>query len=227
MRGPIHPARALRRLRRRIRPITEPEAFDRIYARGTWDQREGRSFSGPGSTADMARPYEEVIVPFLQAHDVQSVLDYGCGDFQVSARISERMGGSVRFHGYDISKLVIEQNRAHYPDRFTFLTADDDLPAVDAATARQVLQHVRFRTAQDALDRLLDQARFLIVAEHVDAATGENERDLKLWEVDGTRRGIYVDRPPFNLEVEQEWLLPWESDQIPGYLRVTVTRGKR
>ena len=182
-------------------------------------------FSGEGSTAELARPYESVIVEFLRQHDVQSVLDFGCGDFQVSDRICERMNGRVRFYGYDISTVVIQQNRAYYPDRYTFFTGDVDLPAVDVVTVKQVLQHVRFQVAQEILDRVLTRCRYLVIAEDVASPRGQNAQDFKPWAVDGIDRGIYVDSPPFNLPVEHEWALPWESEDVPGYLRVTVTKG--
>lgn len=140
--------------RRRMRRSTAPfvglpnEAiFSKIYSEtGYWGNQEKLPFtSGEGTTsAEVTDPYvdavNELLVTFAEP---PNVVDLGCGDFTVGARLRPHCS---RYTACDVVPEVVESNRNRYADAgVEFLTIDiakDPLPEGDVVFIRQVLQHL-------------------------------------------------------------------------------------
>lgn len=102
--------RALSRLQER--PITRLFYYQLFDSADYWEQRyaNGRS-SGPGSTGEHARFKSDFVNGFVDEHDVETVLEFGCGD---GAQLT--LGEYPSYVGLDVSESVIERCREKFDD---------------------------------------------------------------------------------------------------------------
>jgi SAM-dependent methyltransferase len=117
--------------------LSVQERFEDIYAQNIWG-----SGSGEGSLPTHTKGYARFLQHFIRDNRITSVVDLGCGDWQFSRFID---WSGVRYHGFDIARPVIEQNRRLYarvgvnfdvsPEQF------DQLPDADLRIVKDVLQH--------------------------------------------------------------------------------------
>jgi SAM-dependent methyltransferase len=196
----------LEAIRWRNRKRGVAEIFSEIYEANRWGGARGHFHSGGGSTIEHAEVYAGVIKRFVREHQVRHVVDLGCGDFRVGARLID--GIDISYIGVDIVAPLIQNNRRRYGServRFACLNIiDDELPDGDLCMIRQVLQHL----SNEQIDRVLKNVqkyRFVIVTEHYPApgALRERNRDKPCGEdvriYDGS--GVFLDAPPFNRKV--------------------------
>ena len=62
----------------------EKEVFANIYKNHVWgDGSPGNPRSGTGSNPDVAKPYVEFVSNAIQSLYISSVLDVGCGDWEM------------------------------------------------------------------------------------------------------------------------------------------------
>lgn len=181
--------------------------FDDIYLSSAWGKGNdgGKVYSGDGSHDPiLVKPYQEAVLGFLQSLHNPSVLDVGCGDFNVSGVLVPM---SQRYLAVDVSQAVIEANESKFvADNLTFLCMDaaaDKLPEAEVVIIRQALQHL----SNDDIKRVLANCigtttKYLIVTEHlpssdqfianIDKPTGVGIR-LKLGS------GVDLEQRPFSL----------------------------
>jgi len=153
---------------RRLQRLPIGAAFDEIYRRGIWSQSKDEP-SGGGSYGDLADRYVAAVLGFIQEQGVRSVLDIGCGDFNIGARIAPHVHA---YYAYDVSAEIISRNRQRFAElpNVAFRCANacsDELPRADLVTIRQVLQHLTNTQIGDIL-RNLDRtgAPHVLVTEH-------------------------------------------------------------
>lgn len=217
---PLFPAPVLEQWRRlrfnreqaavRNKPL--PDVFNDIYARGVW-RPQGESalyHSGPGSMAAVTAGYEEFVARTLNADPaINTLVDIGCGDFQVSGRILQRLARPITYIGCDIASLVVADNQTRHgiPGRISFRTLDvasGTLPQGDIVTIREVFQHLSNATILAALANLRGTFRHAIITEslplspatvpNLDIVSGYRTRD-------GLRSGVFLDQAPFSLKI--------------------------
>lgn len=199
------------------------EVFTEIYETSSWGVFDNvRYHSGPGSEAGVTAEYEDFVVRYLAQHpDVKTLVDIGCGDFQVSKRILGKLSRPVKYTGCDIAANVVAYNTAHHgvPGQIDFLHLDVSQklpPAGDVVTVREVLQHLSNATIASVLTNL--RARFdkAIITEcvfdnpsapNLDIVSGYRTRD-------GLRSGVYLDLPPYKLEVLDRYETKVREDEI-------------
>ena len=114
-------------------------AFTEIYAKGEWGVG-----SGPGSTLEFNKTtYIPFLRSFFNEHDIKTVVDLGCGDFQCGPTIYRNL--NIDYMGFDITESVVKDNKANHPDfRFfhlDFFTEKAQLPSADVCILKDVLQH--------------------------------------------------------------------------------------
>lgn len=197
--------RRIAALRRSNRGRQVADIFSDIYRNNRWGGACGSFHSGSGSTGVHPESYARVIGDFIRAHEVRRVVDLGCGDFRVGARL---VGGDIAYTGVDIVASLIESNRAAYGNervRFECLDIiEGALPAGDLCLIRQVLQHL----SNEQIAKVLKNAeayRYVIVTEHYPAAGALRRKnldkpcgeDVRIY--DGS--AVFLDAPPFNRRV--------------------------
>lgn len=91
--------------------------------------------SGPGSTEQNTRQYRWFLHNFFRSNHIKSVLDIGCGDWQLSRHIDWT---GIDYLGVDVSAVVPDTKKFTRPGiSFKELNAvTDQLPPADVLVAR-------------------------------------------------------------------------------------------
>ncbi len=175
--------------------------FSEIYAQNKWGDETGDNFqSGTGSSAAYTSRYCELINSFIQSHEVQTVVDLGCGDFRVGSRIARP---ALSYVGVDVVQDLIAYNEKTFQaDHIRFQCVDITsgvLPDGDLCLIRQVLQHLSNKEILMVLDRCA-KYRYVIVTEHVPNGRKTKPNldkphgpDIRLY----WNSGVFLDQPPF------------------------------
>jgi SAM-dependent methyltransferase len=211
------------------RPVEE--IFSALYRERKWGTNPDSDFSsGTGSHVEsVVLPYVNAVRGFLESLPrPPSVVDLGCGDFNVGKELRPFCG---RYVACDVVPALIQRNK----DRFADLQVDfrcidiidDDLPDGDIAFLRQVLQHLSNAQILKLIDKLY-RYKFLVLTEHVptnsdfppnrDKATGGRVRLPQ-------GSGVVLTEPPFLLSVKSESVLCTTNqslDQYSGLIKTTL-----
>ena len=203
--------------------------FDEIYRKGHWGRNDDGSMSSGTGTRDSAAVamYADAVRKLLSSQfDAKpSVVDIGCGDFQVGSLIRPSAG---RYVACDISRTIIAQNLERYsgdPDlAFQVLNAvDDPLPDGDIVTIRQVLQHLSNAHIQQIVPKLA-AFRYVIVTEDVPAGpfvpNADHQAGFSVRPFE-TNSGVDLAAPPFNLPYRSATVL-CEAREDPLIIRTTA-----
>lgn len=201
--------------------------FDEIYRRNYWGKNaDGSMSSGLGS-----RPGPEVdayftaVTKFLSGFPAKlNLVDVGCGDFQVGQRIRPYVAA---YTACDISAVIIQQNERKYPnDGVSFLqlnAVEENLPAGDVLTIREVLQHLSNAEVSQILPKL-GSFRYVIDTEAIpagdftpnaDHSTGFSTRAIE------SHSGIDLAAKPFELQFKSRQVI-CEVPQENGLVRTTL-----
>lgn len=230
---PLLPTAVLNYWRRRsfeaeqfqFRDMQLNEVFEQIYETNIW-QRDGstaRYRSGPGSDPSVTARYEAYVVDYLMRNPmIERLVDIGCGDFQVSGRILaalEQRQRPISYVGYDIASNVVAYNREHFAKPgvdFTVLDVSKQVPPDgDIVTVREVFQHLSNAHILAALDNLRQRFDRAIVTESIHPAAANPNIDIisGYRTRDGYDSGVFIDLPPFNLEVLEEHTFDWSPTE--------------
>jgi len=205
------------------------DVFTAIYKQGKWgaDPQGGEFYSGSGShDCELVLPYVEAVSAFLQSlPSPPSVVDLGCGDFNVGRKLRPYCG---KYTACDVVPDLISRNRARFGNAdVDFRCLDitkDHLPEGDVAVLRQVLQHLSNSQILKVLPKLYHY-KTLVFTEHlstdpdfcpnVDKPAGAMVRVY-------SRSGVDLTRPPFNLKVKSANVICSSTravDQYPGIIK--------
>ncbi len=184
------------------------EIFNKIYENRLWGKEadNDRLFSGEGShDPSLTNEYIKVIKDLLITFDNPSVLDLGCGDFEIGKQFIPHVNNYI---AADVSSIMIEQNKKRFSDSgVNFLHLDgskDEIPTVDIILLRQVLQHLSNNDIKSILENIKkSNSKFLCVTEHlpinekfipnIDKPTGVG---IRL----GLGSGVNIEKHPFTLD---------------------------
>jgi 2-polyprenyl-3-methyl-5-hydroxy-6-metoxy-1,4-benzoquinol methylase len=189
--------------------------FDSIYESGEWG-RDGRNegTSGSGSNSEGSETYRRYLRGFLKEKNIKSVVDVGCGDWQISSLIDWT---GISYVGYDASKLVIEKNlKSHRGENIRFVHENfvtADLPGADLLIVKDVLQHLSIRNIKLALEQF-HKFKYVIAVNDIDPVTlSAPNVDVR----DGGYRTLDIAAEPFNVDGEKVLIYQpenWETKQV-------------
>jgi SAM-dependent methyltransferase len=180
------------------------QIFSRIYQTNGWGGTKGEFYSGPGSYEQPIEKYINLVREFIVANKIHSVVDLGCGDFNIGQKV---IAPGIRYTGVDVVEPLINRNNQLFgSDNVSFRCLDiaqDELPNGTLCTIRQVFQHLSNANIKAVLPKLR-KYKFVLVTEHYpsdaevvlpnkDIPTGADIRAR--W-----RSGVYLDKPPFNVK---------------------------
>jgi SAM-dependent methyltransferase len=174
------------------------KAFEAIYRDATWGKNaDDRGHSGTGSTLHSTVTYRAFLQQFLADHQIKSVVDAGCGDWEFSQSIDWT---GIDYKGYDIVAEVIDGNRKYVKPNIQFFVGnivDDELPPADLLISKHVLQHFPDAMVKKFL-RQLPKYRHVLLINGVDAKTmsASHQDDIE----PGGYRALDVTRPPFDVD---------------------------
>ena len=164
--------------------------FEYIYDHNSWGYG-----SGEGSLPVHARPYVAFLQKFLRKRRIESVVDFGCGDWQFSQLID---WNNIVYRGYDIVRSVVSANSARYSTpRISFHEIGAPpclLPQADLLIVKDVFQHWSDETIFCFLPAIA-QFRYSLITNCVDPAGVTTNLPIR----DGGFRYLDLRRPPFNL----------------------------
>lgn len=198
----------IRRADGKLHALGRAELFDAVYRERMWGGTPDQS-SGWGSYGEHSSQYVDFVRDFIAKNDIESVLDVGCGDFQIGFRIC---GVVPHYIGADVSRVIVERNAATFSDltNVRFMVLDvcaDTLPQVDLVTIREVLQHLSNADITLALDNIeRSKARFALVTEHLPAPHVLRAPNLDKPRGPNIRNpfgsGVFIQHAPFNRPAE-------------------------
>jgi SAM-dependent methyltransferase len=189
--------------------------FQRAYREARWGGEGTEFHSGPGSTGVAAERYAELINDFIARHDIRSVVDLGCGDFQVAGRFTS---DHIDYTGVDVvDELVALNNHRYGSERIRFTALDitqDPLPDGELCLIREVLQHLSNAEISQVLSAVT-KYRYVIYSDYQPAPSVAfvpnrdivHGHDTRLWK----HSAVCLDQPPFDRNVQL--LLEVESSE--------------
>jgi SAM-dependent methyltransferase len=219
----------LEAVRRRNSGRQVADIFAEIYRQNRWGGDPGSFNSGSGSSSAHADGYARAVCAFIRDHNVRRVVDLGCGDFRIGARL---IGPEITYTGIDIVPDLVRTNTERYgSERVRFACLDiisEPLPEGDLCLIRQVLQHLSNEQIRAVLANVA-KYRYVIVTEHYPAPGALQEKnldkpcgeDVRIY--DGS--AVYLDAAPFSrpvsgllLDVEAAHYLVSPGERIRSYL---------
>lgn len=215
-------------IRQRYSQLSVAEAFAQTYRNQLWGRLRGDEFfSGRGSLDEFATPYVEWLTKFITEHNINTIVDLGCGDFRIGQRICSAV--STNYVGVDIVPELIAHNQSQFGSpRVCFRCADiieDALPDGEICLIRQVLQHLSNNQICSVLDNCM-KFPYLLVTE--DVYSGQKMRpNLDIMHGPDTRvfkrSGVFLDRAPFNRQTQNvfEIAIP----ETPSVIRTCLIEG--
>jgi SAM-dependent methyltransferase len=185
--------------------------FRSIYKLNVWGKSPyNKYFSGTGSTFEIAKPYIEFISKYIEKNNIKSVVDLGCGDYNVSRLIDL---GNASYLGIDVvSDLIKFNNKIYGSHKNRFLHLDivkDDLPSADLCLIRQVLQHLSDSDIQTVLLKLRIY-KHILVMDGWDKVFDKVNNDIETGEF--RQFGTYLESSPYNCKIES--LLKYDSLEL-------------
>lgn len=165
--------------------------FGHIYEQDHWD-----GGSGVGSAPDATEPYRSVLARMLPSTDIRSVVDVGCGDWQLGSLVD---WSAVDYLGLDVVPAVVDRNKARFAGpkvRFDLVDARlETPPGADLLLAKDVLQHWSNADVDAFLRTNLRRYRYCLITNDI-ASThwdGDVNHDVLL----GEWRTLDLEAPPF------------------------------
>lgn len=197
------------------------KVFRAVYKEGKWGtDPQGDFYSGSGShDPKIVLPYIEAVGKFLESLPVPpSLVDLGCGDFNVGRQLRPYCGN---YTACDVVSDLIARNQTKFCDlNIDFRRLDitqDNFPDADVAVLRQVLQHLSNTQILKVIPKL-DRYKFLVLTEHLPADPDFRpniEKPAGAMVRVSSGSGVVLTEPPFNLRVRSEQVI-CSSDRAIG-----------
>jgi SAM-dependent methyltransferase len=199
--------------------LSRVRAFSNIYRDKKWGGHAAQKVdfhSGSGSIEVNTKLYEDMVVQFIHDQDIQSIVDIGCGDFQVSGRILDRIERPINYIGCDLVEELIARNR----QKFGSLSVDfqsldavtEEIPPGELVLVREVLQHLPNKTVSKVLDKIKNR-HFCLITNTIHQDMNSVNLDIRAGS--GTRVGIGsgldIRQPPFSVAATEVLVHPhWQ-----------------
>lgn len=193
------------------------DVFKNIYLSKKWGDPDKLGiitdnnpyFSGTGSYTTPADEYVNFIIDFVKKNNISSILDIGCGDFSIGNRITSELPG-VLYLGVDIFDEIIDFNKKKYgTNNIDFKKIDTTLnkvPNAELLLIREVFQHLSNNSISKIIKIQFNDFKFKLITECIPPKDFFTTYNLDKPDGPGTRlsqgSGIYLDKPPFNLDIE-------------------------
>jgi len=190
-------------------------SFEEIYATNLWGHG-----SGHGSLPSVTKSYRALVEQFVREHNVRTVIDYGCGDWQ-SSRLIDWNGAD--YLGIDVVPALIERNQRLYASERVRFQLGYRGEQGDMLIAKHVLQHLPNDAVQQFLSEVVPRFRYALITNDSTpvhtlnkdiAEAGYRALDVRLppFGVDAVEvHRMGRNRPTFALRSRLRPLPPWAS----------------
>ena len=190
--------------------------FSDIYEKSLWGESKEKFCSGMGSSEVNSNEYVAWVNQFITDKKIRSVVDLGCGDFQVGRRLEL---GSASYTGCDVvPQLVAHNNETFGNENISFKVCniiEDELPEADFCMIRQVFQHLSNDSIQSVLQKL-KKYKYVLITDC--QPNGDRQRiNYDMPNFSGTRNvvhgtGLWLENAPFNVDGEVAFELTYVSE---------------
>ncbi|XVN42451.1 MAG: class I SAM-dependent methyltransferase [Candidatus Rickettsia vulgarisii] len=169
----------------------EEQIFTKIYDQNLWG-----SGSGPGSNPINAEPYLKLLQSYLDDPKFVSIVDLGCGDWQLMKTL--RIPDSKAHIGFDLVKSVINTNIKNYQkDNINFnhihKLADLKNQKGDLLIVKDVLQHSNNQEIKYFIKEILPNFKYALITNDYFSTNNNSEISTGLY------RTIDLESEPFNM----------------------------
>lgn len=196
----------LKKSRRLYNQKSTQDVFTEIYKKNLWGgNKNGEFCSGSGSKEEYAKIYADQIKTFINKNCIKTIIDLGCGDFNVGYKIIDK---NIHYTGIDIVEdLIIENERKFSTSNVKFICKNiisDELPDGDLCLIRQVFQHL----SNDQILRVIKKFKnykYIIITEHypsnqikkiIPNKDKPHGPDTRIYD----NSAVFLDKTPFNLK---------------------------
>ena len=179
------------------------QAFENIYRSGEWINSYGGTESGPGSSLNCSSEYLMFLSDFIIKNNIKSILDIGCGDFNLMKHFKFE---GLNYLGIDLVDFIVENNNIKYgTSNIKFKCLDIlndhlDTSEYDLILIKDVLQHLNNDTIEKIINRLKFAKNILITNDY----TNKNI-DCTI----GGYRPVNISILPFNFN--GNYIFEWNS----------------
>jgi hypothetical protein len=194
------------------------EVFSDVYRKSLWGKSEDNYCSGSGSMDKYAIRYKEIIAQMALKHNVQTIVDLGCGDYKIGKFIKLE---KIKYIGVDVVKELIQSHQDRYADDWTNFLAlnivNDELPDGDLCLLRQVLQHLSNEQISKIISKV-KKYKYCLITEHFPSPSKYKIPNINIAHGADTRVGlgsaVELSKYPFNtknivqidqIELQNSW----------------------
>lgn len=186
--------------------LSEKEAFTLVYEDKVWGDG-----SGIGSQPKNAIPYLDIQQQLLFDDKIQSIVDLGCGDWQLMKELT--IPNNKSYIGYDLVETIIQENRRKFERKNIHFVQIDSLADLKNVTAdllilKDVMHHWPNQHIQYAIDSIIPNYKYaLIINDYKPIAKNE---DIEF----GQFRPLDLSKSPFRLNNNYRVILDYPSHGI-------------
>ncbi|MDB2321549.1 class I SAM-dependent methyltransferase [Flavobacteriaceae bacterium] len=205
--------------------LSTEQIFSKIYKDSSWDKKSLNFNSGPGShNENLVLPYVKFVNSFIIDKKLKSIIDLGCGDFNVGKNIYRHVH---KYYAFDIVPDLIKKNKIFFNDKKIIFDCknfiDDKLPKADGVIIRQVLQHLDNKSITKILDKI-KHYKYVIITEHIpkDIFTPNINKSIGLTTRLEFNSGINVEIEPFNFNFLTKKEIILDDKELGGVHKTVI-----
>lgn len=182
--------------------------FDTIYKNAEWGKGDiNGGSSGHGSSPEINEMYISYLNEFIKKYNIHSIVDIGCGDWQIMNHIDLT---NVDYKGFDVVDEVInENNKLHKSSSINFYKTNlndiYDYPSANLLICKDVLQHLDYENINHILSKLDKYDHVIIINDFSDNTINHDISN-------GGYRELDLRTEPFNMSFDN-LLLQWPSHE--------------
>jgi SAM-dependent methyltransferase len=169
-------------------------------------------------------PYVKFVNSFLIDKKLKSIIDLGCGDFNVGKNIYRHVH---KYYAFDIVPDLIKKNKKIFNDKKIIFECknfiDEKLPKADGVIIRQVLQHLDNKSITKILDKI-KHYKYVIITEHIpkDIFIPNINKSIGLTTRLEFNSGINVEIEPFNFNFLTKKEIILDDKELGGVHKTVI-----
>jgi len=172
----------------------------------------------------LVAPYVKFVNLFLLDKKLKSIIDLGCGDFNVGKNIYKNVN---KYYAFDIVPDLIKTNKKKFNDKKIVFECknfiDDSLPKADGVIIRQVLQHLDNKSIIKILNKIKSY-KYAIITEHIpkNIFIPNIDKNIGLTTRLEFNSGINVEIEPFNFNFISKKEIKLEDKELGGIHKTVI-----
>lgn len=186
--------------------------FTKVYTEYTWGKQDDKFMSGrknkkfySGGGTDHGNDrndiYKNLLQSYVDKEDVKTVVEIGCGDWEVSSRIN---WSGVYYIGYDVVQMVVDYNSENFGKENIKFICDDIIQKntikADLLIIKDVFQHLPPSYCVNFIKSITQNFKYNIITNDLG---GNNEI-----EIGGYQGNNFSDSPFF---MKYDILINWQQ----------------